>query len=68
MEGNRCGPVEVVSRHLPGRTGEDHDITLRTAGVSVEIRTGHLHYTSPHSYRYTNLLQKKDFSFDMAFV
>jgi hypothetical protein len=58
MEGNLCGPVEVVSRHLPGRTGEDHDRTVKTAGVPVEIGTGHLHYTSPHRYRYINLLQK----------
>ena len=51
MEGNHCGPVEVVSRHLHGRTGEDHDRTVRTACVPVEIRTGHLYYKSPHSYR-----------------
>ena len=61
MAGKRCGPGEVVFRYLPGSTGEDHDRTLRTAGVPVEIQTGHLHYKIPHSYRHTNLLQKKIF-------
>jgi hypothetical protein len=68
MEGNRYGPVEVVSRDLPGRTGGDRDRTVRTAGVPAEIRTGHLHYTSPRSYRYSTLVQKKIFFFDMAFI
>ena len=68
MEGNHCGPVEVISRYLPGRSGEDHDRTVRTAVVQFENRTVHLHYTSPHSYRYTKVLQKKYLSLAWAFT
>lgn len=69
LEGSRCGSVEILSRHLLGSTGENHDRTVRRAGVPAEIRTRHLHYTSPHIYRYTNPLPppKKEFSFEIAF-
>jgi hypothetical protein len=41
-EGNGGNIIEVISRHLHGRKGENHEKTVRIPGAEAEIRTEQL--------------------------
>jgi hypothetical protein len=48
-EGSR-GLVEVISRHFPGETEENHEIAFRIVNVPAEIRAKHFLNTNQERY------------------
>jgi hypothetical protein len=52
LEGNGCGPVEVLLLNLPGGT-EKTMKKLRIHSFQAEIRTQHFPITTPERYHYT---------------
>jgi hypothetical protein len=48
--------MELIPRHLPGDTEENHESSVRMGGVPAEIRNEDLPKTSLQSYGYMSLL------------
>jgi hypothetical protein len=47
--------VEILSRHLRGRSEEHHETLVTRVGVPSEVRNEHLPNASLEHYRYTIL-------------